>query len=100
MLMEGESDAVSVVFYEEGFPEFYQPFESGPSEAFALALHLQNPAAAQDCALFELDMQQSDFDAQCPDWVSALDLLPLLCGEQQEVRLREPRVSWKLERHV
>jgi hypothetical protein len=101
MLLEDQPDGVTVVFFEEDFPAFYQPFEAGPSDAFALALHLQNPSdeqSEQDGPTLNLDLLPQGRDAQCPAWLSALDLLPLLRGEQREVRLREPSSSWKLER--
>ena len=97
MLHEGLADGVTVVFFEEDFPAFYQPFARGPEAAFALALHLQGPATAPDAPLLELELQRREPDAAPADWVSALDiLLPLLNGEVREASVPEPGVAWVL----
>lgn len=100
MLLEGQPDGVTVVFFEEDFPAFYHPFTTGPAAAFALALHLQAPDEVPDEHMIALQLQRQESALDCPDWLSALDLLPLLRGDQEDVLLREPGATWKLERGV
>ena len=98
MLLDGQDDGVTVVFFEEDFPAFYHPFTAGPAAAFALALHLQAPGDELDERALALQLQRQESDLDCPDWLSALDLLPLLRGEQESALLHQPGASWKLER--
>lgn len=100
MLLDSRSDDVTVVFFEEDFPAFYHPFAAGPATAFALALQLRAPGDEGDEHTLALQLQRQGPGLDCPDWLSALDLLPLLRGDQEDVLLREPGATWKLERRV
>lgn len=97
MLAEGGSDAVNVVFYDEGFPAFYHPFLQGPAAPYALALKLVCPDTASDSAIV-LSLSQQQATGAAPHWQSPAELLSVLGLERQSTVIPEPNCSWRLER--
>ncbi len=95
LLAEG-ARAVTVVFYEAPFPEFYGPFMSSPEQPFALALRVHsgpNPACKVRLTI-DVAQQQATPDAAH----NRQALLSLLLNNCEAVQVSEVQCSWVLRR--
>ncbi|MFT4518246.1 MAG: hypothetical protein ACI9JM_000627 [Halioglobus sp.] len=97
LLAQGSYEAVTVVYYDEDSPAFYDLYIKGPDAPYALAVKLVCPGeAAQECTI-RLDLQQQTLDESSPAWESPLELLALLQGKQASCVIGEPRSQWQLD---
>lgn len=101
MLAEGQWESVTVVFYEEEFPQFYAPYLQGPPASQALAITLVDPDAnvpnSFSCDLTceqHLHPEGSFVGA----WSSPLGMLDCLTGVNSEMTIVEPGCTWLLQR--
>lgn len=93
-LLDEGAQAVTVVFYEAPFPEFYTPFMNSPAEPFALALRL---CRAQDneggvCLALDCEPVQAAPDAAH----NRQALLSLLLAQTGSVPINEAQSRWVL----
>ncbi len=99
ILQEDIYPAVNIVYYEEAYPQFYDPFLSGPERPSALAVRIVPPRrdSGSDCLTLNLEQLPPE------PHVTVLDgnqeaLRHLLSGQCTDATVTEAQCRWQLRR--
>lgn len=97
ILAEGRYSAVTVVFYEERYPAFYDPFLTGPEAPRALAVRMV-ACDESDSSSISLKLQPAANHKAVNGDEPSSSMLDLLREQRDSIFIEEPQMTWCLER--